>query len=275
MTAKPKHLFSALLALLLVWPAPVFAQTEQVELDASKIDKDTVDRDLLEGKVLEAQYLDPKQPLPDGPAQAMKFSVPEGTTFAVALNTELDSNESVVGDRFQVVLKTPLLSPAGYVVLPVGSRLTGEIKDVAQARMPRVEARMRVVFYEAVTPDEEIIPVEASADTGDGYLMGNRRSGRLKTAAVNSAIRQTVVMTAGSVAGYGAGAALFVLAKKGKEVMFRPGDEMYLKLDKPIQYNPNPIFRAVSGSEQYNFLNIAPEEVPVQFPRLILDSSSN
>lgn len=240
----------------------------QQELDASVIDADAIENDVLEGRVMEAEYLDPQQPLP---SDAMKYSVPEGVVFAVALNTELDSDGTVVGDRFQVILKTPLLSPAGYTVIPTGSRLTGEVVDLSEARMPRIEAKMKVLFYEAITPDEEIIPIEATVDSEDGYLIGNRRGDRLKTAAVNSAVKQAVVMTAGSVAGYGTGAALFVLAKKGKEVMFKPGDEIYLKLNKAVSYHPNPVFRSVSN-EPYNFLNIAPEEVPVQFPRLIIDS---
>ena len=257
-----------LLVVMLLTGLPL-AQAQDTELKAPPA---------IEGKVLATQYMTPAASVSKkaiDQTEAVRFMIPAGTPLTVALNTDLDSENTLAGDKIEATLKTPLLSPTGYVVIPEGSRLRAKVQDVTHAKMPHLQARMLLDFYQAVTPDGVVVPISAMIDSDDGYLAGNHHSRRLQTMAVNTAIKETVALTAGPIAGYGTGAALFVLGSKGKDVVFKPGDELPLRLSRDVHFDPSALYHEMAIPKEaavnsgYNFLNIAPEEVPLQLPRVI------
>lgn len=260
----------------IVLPITALAEAELSGTDPTPV-KD-IENDTMSAP-MEAQYVDLTAKAP-APARAaaqdttIRFTVPAGATMTVALATDLDSDTTVPGDQIETVLKTPLMSPAGFVVLPEGTRLVAKVQEVSHAKMAHVEAKMLLDFYKAVTPDGVAVPVSATVDSEDGYLVGNRHKAHLGTMAVSTAAKEAVALTAGPVAGVGTGV-LFVVAGKGSDVALKPGDEIFLKLSKSVYFDPSQMYHQLAMPKEaatasgYNFLNIAPEEVPLQEPHTI------
>lgn len=171
--------------------------------------------------------------------QTQVVSIPENTSFTASLTAPLLSRESVQGDKFELVLDKELKTADGTASIPKGSMLHAEVVMLKGSKLARIKAQMGVAFYEIVTPDGQVIPIQAQVDNKNGYLKGNRRrldKGSVALMVVRTAVKTGVQLAAGAAAGYGAGLALFIVVKRGKDVIYKPGEKLPIKLVKPAQF---------------------------------------
>jgi len=173
-------------------------------------------------------------PAPPKPTTAM---VAEGTILDVRLTQSLSSATARVGDKFTGVLERDL-EANGQVLAPKGSRVTGQVTEVAGAGKVKGLAKLAVnltaieVGSERYTIDTNTVSQTAEKSTsrdakviaggaGVGAVIGAIAGGK-KGAAIGAAV------------GGGAGTA-GVLATKGKEVEYPAEHKLSFRLEKEVE----------------------------------------
>lgn len=114
--------------------------------------------------------------------------LPIGTTFEGRINTTLSSQKSAAGQRFAIIMSSPLIANGTDVIVPAGSQVIGEVVEAVPAsRVPRpkampkqlVRGKLRVQLNGLLTPDGITHPLVADL-AGDqdkdsrGRSHGNR-----------------------------------------------------------------------------------------------------
>jgi hypothetical protein len=101
------------------------------------------------------------------------------------LATTLDSSKTPRGTRFEAILTQPVFSADHRVILPEGTRLTGEVTLATPSRHLHRNGQLRFLFERVQVPDEASVPllgalyaVEASAD--DRVALDDEGSATLK-----------------------------------------------------------------------------------------------
>lgn len=190
-------------------------------------------------------YTQQAQPLPE------EFLVPENTVVTGTLKSALNSNDTAVGDQFEIVTTRDIQAKSGVVLLPAGSHVVGKVTDVSSSGYPRRKAKMECNFFEVVTPAGRKFAINAEINNRGGKLKGNKRDKSKKRSTsltiAQSALGMGARMVGGPVGGIGVKAGMFLLAKKGKDIILNPGDAMEIRLEEPVTraslvYDPAPAF---------------------------------
>ncbi len=209
--------------------------------------------------------------------------VEAGTHFRATLNTTLSSAHHQVGQEFTATVCEPLLS-GGSEVVPVGSKLIGQITNVVPAKSFRFSANgtIDVKFTAVELPDGRRFPLQATIDakelkeaagvrgnavtntaskTGKGAVkgmkwggvaggvMGAVRGGGSPRAILRGAGQGAMV---GTVLGAGAGL-VGAGVQKGTDVRVPAGLSLPIRLDEALQMqgglSSRPVQQLVGGQQ--------------------------
>jgi hypothetical protein len=124
---------------------------------------------LRKGTVYSAELL---SPMMFGPATPTPLA-PAGTRpapssiLSARLVTSLDSGKTPRGTPLEAVVTEPVFSDDHLLILPVGTKLTGEVTFAKHAQRFHRNGQLRFLFERAQPPDEEAAPLLASLHSVD------------------------------------------------------------------------------------------------------------
>lgn len=177
--------------------------------------------------------------------------VPSGTKIPIIMDTAVDSDTSQEGDEFSARTAEDLTID-GTPVVPAGSIIRGRIAALNSPKHLDRSGSVALKFDTVTTPDNRQIPLVATIVARGGVVHARRG---LKDIAIDTGVAtlpSAVGLGIGAVAGHsstkigtgggaligaGVGIALGVailLAKRGKKVDVRPGDELKIELAEDL-----------------------------------------
>jgi hypothetical protein len=183
----------------------------------------------------------------------------QGTQFRLKLLSDISSSSSRNGDSFIAVTIEPIML-GDHLLLPAGTRIRGAVTSINRARrfaIFRGEAYMNLSFR-SVEVDSRLIPVQLSilelrkpSEDGDGRLRKDVEIGEgqmlqekhdIKGDIVAGAIGTGGATLIGKLAshaatGFGiglAGSAVYVMARKGREVTLPAETGMLVRMDNTV-----------------------------------------
>ena len=177
--------------------------------------------------------------------------VPSGTKIPIIMDTAVDSDTSQEGDEFSARTAEDLTID-GSTVVPAGSIIRGRIATINAPKHLDRSGSVALKFDTVTTPDNRQIPLVANIVARGGVVHARRG---LKDIAIDTSIAtlpSVVGVGIGAVAGnssskvgvgggalIGAGVGIAVgvailLAKKGKKVDVRPGEELKIELAEDL-----------------------------------------
>ncbi len=183
----------------------------------------------------------------------------QGTQFRLKLLSDISSSSSRNGDSFIAVTIEPIML-GDHLLLPAGTRIRGVVTSINRARrfaIFRGEAYMNLSFR-SVEVDSRLIPVQLSIlelrkppEDGDGRLRKDVEIGEgqmlqekhdIKGDIVAGAIGTGGATLIGKLAshaatGFGiglAGSAVYVMARKGREVTLPAETGMLVRMDNTV-----------------------------------------
>ncbi len=178
--------------------------------------------------------------------------VPSGTKIPIIMDTAVDSDTSQEGDEFSARTSEDLTID-GNTVVPAGSIIKGRIATLNAPKHLIRNGSVALKFDTVTTPDNRQIPLVANLVARGGVVHAKRG---LKDVAIDAgvfALPTAIGLGIGVIAGHssgssvspggaaligaGVGAAVglaVLLAKKGKKVDVRPGDELRIELAEDL-----------------------------------------
>ncbi len=177
--------------------------------------------------------------------------VPSGTKISIIMDTAVDSDTSQEGDEFSARTAEDLTID-GTTAVPAGSIIRGRIATLNAPKHLNRSGSVALKFDSVTTPDNRQIPLVANIVARGGVVHARRG---LKDIAIDTgtfALPTAVALAIGAVAGHSSssvgvgggaligaavGAAIGVcilMAKKGKRVDVRPGDELKIELAEDL-----------------------------------------
>lgn len=187
--------------------------------------------------------------------------VPTGTKIPIVMDTAVDSDTSQEGDEFSARTSEDL-NIDGSTIVPAGSIIKGRIATLNAPRAMSRSGSVALKFDTITTPDNRQIPLVANLVARGGVVHARRglkdvaidagtvagpmAAGLLigllagKSSSSSSSGSSSSKMGKGGAAALGAGIGLAVgiavlLAKKGKKVEVRPGDELKIELAEELR----------------------------------------
>ena len=191
--------------------------------------------------------------------------VPTGTKIPIIMDTAVDSDTSQEGDEFAARTSEDL-SIDGSTVVPAGSIIKGRIAQLNAPKALNRSGSVGMKFDSITTPDQRSIPIVANlvarggvvhakrglkdvafdtgavslpvlAGLGIGFLAGGSSNNSSTSGSTNNN-NSKIGRGGGALIGAGVGIAVGVailLAKKGKKVEVRPGDELKIELAEELR----------------------------------------
>lgn len=185
--------------------------------------------------------------------------VPVGTKIPIIMDTAIDSDTSQEGDEFTARTSEDL-SIDGSTLIPAGSIIKGRIAQLNQAKHMNRSGSVALKFDTVTTPDEKQIALVANLVARGGVVHARRGLKDIAFDTGTVALPMAVGLGIGALAagssnnnnsndsggmgraggaliGAGVGAAVgiaILLAKKGKRVDVRPGDELKIELAEEL-----------------------------------------
>ncbi|PWT94101.1 MAG: hypothetical protein C5B53_13845 [Candidatus Melainabacteria bacterium] len=178
--------------------------------------------------------------------------VPSGTKIPIIMDTAVDSDTSQEGDEFSARTAEDLTID-GSTVVPAGSIIRGRIATINAPKHLDRSGSVGLKFDTVTTPDNRQIPLVANLVARGGVVHARRG---IKDIAIDSSIatlptlvgvgigavagnsgNSRIGMGGGALIGAGVGVVVGVailLAKKGKKVDVRPGDELKIELAEDL-----------------------------------------
>jgi type IV secretory pathway VirB10-like protein len=178
--------------------------------------------------------------------------VPSGTKFPIVMDTAVDSDTSQEGDEFSARTSEDL-SIDGQTVVPAGSIIKGRIAALNAPRRLNRTGSVALKFDTITTPDNRQIPLVANLVARGGVVHARRGLKDIAIDATEFTLPSVAGLGIGLIAGtksssigagggavIGAGVGVVVgmailLAKKGKKVDVRPGDELKVELAEDLR----------------------------------------
>lgn len=187
--------------------------------------------------------------------------VPLGTKIPIIMDTAVDSDTSQEGDEFSARTSEDLTID-GSTVVPAGSIIKGRIAQLNGPRALNRSGSVGLKFDTITTPDNRQIPLVANIVARGGVVHARRgmkdvaldcgtvslpmlaglvigvAAGGNKNNDSSSSSSSGVGRAGGAMIGAGIGLAVGVavlLAKKGKKVEVRPGDELKIELAEELR----------------------------------------
>lgn len=179
------------------------------------------------------------------------YSVAAGKRIRVRMEDNISSKTAKVGDRFTAVVREPVYSTNGAVVIPEGSEVVGRVDGVVPAAKGGKPGTLDMSFVEVVLPNgtkraingslTELVSDDAKSDnegTASGDKMKHRKvifigGGGAGGAVLGAAIGGGKGALIGGLLGAGGG---FLGEKltKGEEAEVKSGTEFGVYLNKAI-----------------------------------------
>jgi hypothetical protein len=179
--------------------------------------------------------------------------VPTGTKIPIIMDTAVDSDTSQEGDEFSARTAEDLTID-GNTAVPAGSIIRGRIASINSPKHLDRNGSVALKFDTVTTPDNRQIPLVANLVARGGVVHAKRglRDIAMDTGiaalpavvgvgigavAGNSSSSSHLGVGGGALIGAGIGVAVGVavlLAKKGKKVDVRPGDELKIELAEDL-----------------------------------------
>lgn len=178
--------------------------------------------------------------------------VPTGTKIPIIMDTAVDSDTSQEGDEFSARTSEDLTID-GSTAVPAGSIIRGRIATINAPKHMIRSGSVALKFDTITTPDNRQIPLVANLVARGGVVHARRG---LKDVAIDTSIAGLPILAGlgigavagnsgsskigvggGALIGAGIGCAVGVailLAKKGKKVDVRPGDELKIELAEDL-----------------------------------------
>lgn len=204
-------------------------------------------------------------------AEPEPHQVASGTQVHLTLVTPIDSKTILPGDKIVAVTTTPI-TLTDQTVIPAGTRIHGEIGNVQKAKYFssfKGQAYVAIVF-KSMEIDSRLIPVQMSllaigqprvnsgtspvrkdVKINEGEMIQEKHDykGDAIGLALPGGAGGTIGLIAGNVGrglgiGFGVGA-VYVLARKGKEVNLPANTAMLARVDNPVTV---PVIAAYTGT---------------------------
>jgi hypothetical protein len=188
--------------------------------------------------------------------------VPSGTKIPIIMDTAVDSDTSQEGDEFEARTSEDL-DIDGQIAVPAGSVIKGRIAQLAAPKHLMRGGSVALKFDTVTTPDNRQIPLVANlvarggvvhakrggkdylieagtfiapvaAGLAIGAIAGNANNNSNGTSSSSNKLG----VGGGALIGAGVGAAIgiaILLAKKGKKIDVRPGDELKIELAEDLR----------------------------------------
>lgn len=195
--------------------------------------------------------------------------VAEGAQARLALQTQLSSKLSEVGDEVRATLYEPVRDADGRVAIPRGTEFVGRVTQVQPARRPQKRATLTVVFdtmrlsygMEKVSTvvtaiDDFANDEKLKSKDGEGKVGAGRSGGRTArnagTGATLGGLGGLIIGAAGGglggvAAATGAGAIGGVLMTKGNDIKLQPGTILRIRFERLVNV---PAFESERSAPQ-------------------------
>lgn len=180
----------------------------------------------------------------------------EGTAAKLALQTQLSSKLSEVGDEVLATLHEAVRSADGRVVIPRGTEFIGRVTQVQAAKRPQKGASLTVVFDKARMPygiekvsttvtaiDDYANDEKLKSKDDEGKVSAGRSGGRTaRNAGMGAGMGSLGGMIIGAAGGglagaagaIGAGAIGGVLMTKGNDIKLQPGTILRIRFEREL-----------------------------------------
>lgn len=196
--------------------------------------------------------VDKKQTASSKVLQGYVHVVPTGTKIPIIIDTAVDSDTSQEGDEFEARTAEDL-SIDGQVAVPAGSVIKGRIATLNSPKHMLKGGSVALKFDTVTTPDNRQIPLVATLVARGGVVHARRGAKDILIDTGTFAAPTALGVAIGAIAGHstsslgvaggaligvGVGAAVGVailLAKKGKKIDVRPGDELKIELAEELR----------------------------------------
>ena len=192
-------------------------------------------------------------------AQAEPRQLMQGTQIHLKLLSDIGTGTSRNGDAFVAVTTQPLMA-GDQVVLPTGTRIRGIVTSISRAKrfsLFRGEAYMNLTFR-SIEVDSRLIPVQMSVlalekpseegegrrrkdvDVTEGQMLQQKHDVKGDIVAGTIGIGGATLigkLASHAAAGFGiglAGSAIYVTARKGKELSLPAETGMLVRMDSTV-----------------------------------------
>jgi hypothetical protein len=191
---------------------------------------------------------DSKAPAPTAkapePAAVQTRSEPrylkDGSEIRATLDTPLSTKTAKVGDRFTATVSTPVRDSSGYEIVPIGSKLNGQVSESTDERLAgaiKDMGHLNLRFTDIQLPDGADIPLSATL-----ISVHNTKPGSAASRGGQPQVSPGIGANAGLTGAFGPplrGLAVgtltgggYVLATKGKQVELPAECGLRLRVDR-------------------------------------------
>lgn len=171
-------------------------------------------------------------------SKASRETVASGTVFTAALQSQVATNTSNIGDRIALRVVDPVRVGDG-IVIPSGATVNGEVTHVNAAGRVNGAPELTLRFQELVMPDGRRYPIRCEpfrvVGTGDGRESAAEIGGGAAAGGILGGVlggKDTVLPGAAIGAILGTGVAV---ATKGDVIVLPAGQKMKVALVAPIE----------------------------------------
>ena len=203
-----------------------------------KLEAGTVKRSVPREQIADVRVVDPAKPAPLPPAAKFReFTLPEGTTLVVRLQSAVASDTSRAEDPVEATLTNAVIVD-GVDVFPAGSIVRGEVASAQPAGKVKGRASLALRFTSItvagrdeqsdITARTEMLAPATKKD--DAMKIGIPAAGGAVLGAILGGKKGAAI---GAAAGGGGGTAV-VLATSGDEVRLERGTSLTLSTDQAV-----------------------------------------
>jgi hypothetical protein len=177
------------------------------------------------------------------PARAAR-SAPAGTQFAVALDQQLTTHGSDVGETFTATLSEPIYASDGSVLIPAGATVNGRVTESRASGRAGQDAVLRVTFT-SISSAGHSYPIDATTVDVSSKLVTRdsnaKKAAKVGGGAVLGAIvgrvlggKSTKATIAGAAVGAAAGTAV-AMGTGDVDRVIPAGSRATVRLDGPVK----------------------------------------
>ena len=178
-------------------------------------------------------------PQSDSTANIEPRNLPAGTDIRATLDTPLSTRTARPGDRFTATISVPVRDASGNIVVPIGSKLNGEVSEPTDEKLASAikdMGHLNLRFTDIQLPSGADVPITATL-----LSVHNTKSG--KPFGVNTKQEQAAIGSNAGIAGVfgpplkglavgNAAGGGYVLATKSKQVELPAECGLRLRLDR-------------------------------------------
>lgn len=162
---------------------------------------------------------------------AGEMSVPDGTEFAVRLDTPLSSRTARREDRVEGTVAESVRVD-GRVAIPAGSRVRGIVHDVQPANRPSHGGRIELTFDQLQLPNGRRVDIRSRVAGIEEEGFSKKRAGL--GAVLGGILGGVLDGKKGALIGVLVGGGGAVVASKGDDVELPGGTVVNLRLERPV-----------------------------------------